>query len=117
MAKKWPAQVGGGLAGLANGLFGGGGGMVLLPILSRFGQLSQRKLYATCVALIFPLSLVSALIYLFRGGVSLIEALPYLAGGAVGGFLGGKLYGRVPVQCFRWLFALFLLYAALRYLR
>ena len=37
MASNWPARIAGGAAGLANGLFGGGGGMVFLPILSRFG--------------------------------------------------------------------------------
>ena len=52
MNMNWPAQIAGGAAGLANGLFGGGGGMVFLPILSRFGRLEQRKLYATCVGVI-----------------------------------------------------------------
>ena len=81
MNMNWPAQIAGGAAGLANGLFGGGGGMVFLPILSRFGRLEQRKLYATCVGVIFPVCLVSAAVYIFRGGVSLLTALPYLAGG------------------------------------
>ena len=49
---KGIARIAGGAAGLANGLFGGGGGMVFLPILSRGGTLSQRKLYATCVGVI-----------------------------------------------------------------
>lgn len=79
MNMNWPAQIAGGAAGLANGLFGGGGGMVFLPILSRFGRLEQRKLYATCVGVIFPVCLVSAAVYIFRGGVSLLTALPYLA--------------------------------------
>ena len=52
MAPKWPARIAGGAAGLANGLFGGGGGMVFLPILSRWGNLKSRQLYATCVAVI-----------------------------------------------------------------
>ena len=47
MDSKIPARIAGGAAGLANGLFGGGGGMVFLPILSRFGGLEQRKLYVT----------------------------------------------------------------------
>ena len=59
MGKHWPARIAGAAAGLANGLFGGGGGMVFLPILSRWGSLSQRKLYATCVGVIFPVCLVS----------------------------------------------------------
>ena len=88
MNSRWPARIAGGAAGLANGLFGGGGGMVFLPILSRWGGLEQRKLYATCVGVIFPVCLVSAAVYLFRGGVSLGAALPYLAGGLIGGYLG-----------------------------
>ena len=116
MDSRWPARVAGGAAGLANGLFGGGGGMGFLPILSRFGDLEQRKLYATCVGVIFPVCLVSAAVYLFRGGVSLIVALPYLAGGLIGGYLGGKLYGKVPTKALKWLFAAFLFYAGVKYL-
>jgi len=116
MASAWAARIAGALAGLANGLFGGGGGMVFLPILSRWGSLPQRKLYATCVGVIFPICLVSAGIYLWRGGVSLLQALPYLLGGAVGGFLGGKLYGKISTRFLKWLFALFLFYAGVKYL-
>ena len=69
MEHRWPARIAGTAAGLANGLFGGGGGMVFLPILSRWGGLSQRKLYATCVGVIFPVCRVSAAVYLFRGAL------------------------------------------------
>ena len=110
------AALAGALAGAANGCFGGGGGMVFLPILSRWGHLSQRKLYATCVAVIFPVCLISAAIYLLRGEASLLEALPYLLGGLVGGFLGGKLYGKISTKLLKWLFAAFLFYAGVKYL-
>jgi len=113
---KWAPAIAGGAAGLANGLFGGGGGMVFLPIMSRWGGISQRKLYATCVGVIFPVCAASAGIYLWRGGTSLREALPYLAGGALGGFFGGKLYGKVSTKLLKWLFAAFLFYAGVKYL-
>lgn len=116
MEKRWPARLAGGLAGLANGLFGGGGGMVFLPILARWGHLEQRKLYATCVAVIFPVCLVSAAVYVLQGGVALDAALPYLIGGLAGGFLGGKLYGKVPAKWLKWLFAAFLFYGGVKYL-
>lgn len=116
MKSKWIARVAGAAAGLANGCFGGGGGMVFLPILSRWGNLSQRKLYATCVGVIFPVCLVSAAVYIFRGGVSLAAALPYLLGGLIGGWFGGKLYGKVSTKLLKWLFAAFLFYAGVKYL-
>ena len=50
----------GGLAGLCNGLFGAGGGLFLVPLLTQWAGLEQRKAFATSVAVILPLSLVSA---------------------------------------------------------
>ena len=35
---------------------------------------------------------------------------------AVGGWIGGKLYGRVSVKWLKWLFAGFLFYAGVKYL-
>ena len=114
MKHLWAVRIAGGAAGLANGLFGGGGGMVFLPILSQWGKLRERKLYATCVGVIFPVCLVSAAVYVFRGGVSLFTALPYLAGGLIGGWLGGKLFQRTNMTWLRRGFGLLLLYGGLR---
>ena len=111
------AALAGALAGAANGCFGGGGGMVFLPVMSRAKDVSPRQLYATCVGVIFPVCALSAGVYLFRGGLALSEAAPYLAGGLLGGWSGGKLYGKVPTGVLKWLFAAFLFYAGWRYLR
>lgn len=100
----------GGAAGLVNGFFGGGGGMVLVPLLAGWCGLDQRKAFATSVAVILPLCGLSAAIYLFRGGVDLMAALPYLLGGLVGGFLGGTLFRRMNMVWLRRIFALLLLY-------
>ena len=104
----------GAAAGVANGFFGGGGGMILVPLLTRWCGLEQRKAFATSVAIILPLCALSAAIYLFRGGVDLKTALPYLAGGLLGGLLGGKLFQRMNMVWLRRLFALLLLYGGVR---
>ena len=116
MAHPLPAVLGGLGGGLANGLFGGGGGMLLLPVLARWGHLPERALYPTCLAVMLPASMLSAAVYLLRDGVSLTQALPCLLGGALGGALGARFYRRVPLPFLRRLFALFLLYAGIRYL-
>ena len=116
MEKRWPARIAGAAAGAANGLFAGGGGMVFVPILARWGGLAPKTLYATCVGVIFPVCLVSAAVYLLRGQLPLLAALPYLAGGLIGGWIGGKLYGRVSAKWLKWLFAAFLFYGGVRYL-
>ena len=43
MKKDVKNRVAGTAAGLINGLFGGGGGMVLLPLLTKWGDLKQRS--------------------------------------------------------------------------
>ena len=43
-------------------------------------------------------------------------ALPYLLGGLAGGFLGGKLFTKVPAVWLRRLFGAFLVYGGVRYL-
>ena len=104
----------GGAAGLVNGFFGGGGGMVLVPLLAGWCGLGQRKAFATSVAIILPMCALSAAIYLFRGGVDLWMALPYLVGGLLGGLLGGRLFRRMNMVWLRRLFALLLLYGGVK---
>ena len=59
----------GGIIGILNGFFGGGGGTVGVPVLEKFLGLDNKKAHATCIAIIFPLSVVSAGIYVFGGAV------------------------------------------------
>lgn len=116
MNTKWRARIAGGAAGLINGFFGGGGGMVFLPLMSRDRTLPRRQLFATCVGVILPLCAVSAAVYFLRAGLSFLTALPYLTGGLFGGLIGGHFYGKVPVKLLKWLFAGFLFYAGVKYL-
>ena len=117
MSRKqvWLAPaVAGGLAGIANGFFGGGGGMVLVPLLTARCGLDQRRAFASSVAIILPLCVLSSVIYLFRGGLDLAVALPYLAGGLAGGFLGGRLFQKLNMDWLRRAFALLILYGGFK---
>lgn len=105
----------GGAAGLANGFFGGGGGSVLVPMLTRCCGLDQRRAFATSVAVILPLCLLSVIVYFMRGGLELGTAWPYLIGGTVGGWLGGRLFKGVRVDWLRRGFGLLLIYGGVRY--
>jgi len=112
--KKRRAALTGGAAGLVNGLFGGGGGMVLVPLLTAKCGLDQRRAFATSVAVILPLCILSSAIYLFRGGLDLSAALPYLVGGFAGGLIGGKCFHRLNMDWLRRAFALLLLYGGVK---
>ncbi len=104
----------GALAGLATGLFGGGGGMVLVPLLLSFCGLEEKRAFAASVAIICPLCLTAALVYGRWNALPLRAALPYLIGGLLGGALGGLWFRRVSPVFLRKSLALLLLYGGVR---
>ena len=116
MTDKWKNTLAGAGAGLANGLFGGGGGAVLLPLLNRWGTLEPRASFATCLAAVYPMCCVSAAVYLFQVRPGWETVLPYLAGGLAGGAAGGLTFQKVPVRALKAIFGAFLVYGGVRYL-
>ena len=117
MKKKTIRRAAGAGAGIVNGLFGGGGGMVLLPILAKWGGIAPRSVFATCLAAVYPMCIVSATLYCLRVRPALPVLLPCILGGIVGGAVAGLTFEKVPVRILKLIFAAFLVYGALRYLR
>ena len=109
------SALGGLAAGLINGLLGSGGGMIAVPMLERGGVRANRA-HATSVAIMLPLSAVSALFYLRGGEVSLSDALPYIPGGIAGALLGVLLLRRVKPRLLRRIFGGVAVYSGLRIL-
>lgn len=116
MTEKTRRGAAGAAAGLVNGLFGGGGGMVLLPLLSSGGKMPRRTAFATCVAVILPMSAVSAAAYCLQVRPNLLMLLPYLLGGVLGGIISGLTFEKVPVRLLKAIFGAFLIYGGVRYL-
>ena len=116
MTEKNRRRAAGAAAGVVNGLFGGGGGMVLLPLLTKWGSLPRHAAFATCVAAIYPMCVVSAALYCLSVRPELSSLLPYLAGGAVGGVIAGLTFQKVPVKILKLIFGAFLIYGGVRYL-
>ncbi len=104
----------GALAGAANGLFGSGGGLFLVPLLTKWTGLEQKRAFATSVAVIALLSPLSLLVFWWRRGLAIDGAWPYLLGGALGGLLSGRLFQNVSVVLLRRLFGALLLYGGIR---
>ncbi len=95
---------GGAALGAANGVFGGGGGMVAVPLLERLGHRGAAA-HATAIAAVLPASLVSAAVYLWAGLVPWTVLLPVALGVAAGGFFGAKLLPLLPPRLVSLLFA------------
>ena len=70
MEKKTKYRLSGVAAGLTNGIFGGGGGIPLLVLLTKWAGVEEKKAFATCVAVIFPMCAVSAALWYWRYRIS-----------------------------------------------
>ncbi len=110
----WKYPLIGALAGTANGLFGAGGGLFLVPLFIKLAKMEEKKAFATSVAVIFPLSAVSLVVYLLRGENIFMRGLPFVIGGVIGGLVSGKLFSRISALWLHRLFGLLLLYGAVR---
>ncbi len=99
----------GAAAGFVNGFFGTGGGIVLMLSLNALGvKLDTKTKFASLIAVIFPLSLLSTFLY---GPPDLKAAAPYLPAGAFGGITGAFLLDRVSPAFLKKLFALLIVWA------
>ena len=113
--KKRTFLLGGGVIGAVNGLFGGGGGMVAVPLLQQAG-LPTRAAHATAIAVIAPASALSGIVYACHGLTPLPVLLPVAIGVTAGGFFGAKLLGRVGAKVLEIIFAALMLVAGVRML-
>lgn len=94
----------GAAVGAANSLFGGGGGMLAVPLLTKTG-LDEKRAHATAILLILPVSLLSFILYAWQGLYDPSVLIPTSLGVTSGGFLGAKLLGKLPVKTVNLIFA------------
>jgi uncharacterized membrane protein YfcA len=94
------------VCGVASGLFGIGGGVLLVPFLALFFAFGQHRAQGTSlVALIPPTGLLAFLAYARVDYVSWKIGLLLIPGVIVGGILGGLLAKRLQPQRMRQVFA------------
>jgi len=102
------------ITGFANGLFGSGGGILLVPALQRFFKIETHKSHGTALMIILPLSVLSAVIYIRGSAVDWKAVLWITAGGIPGGFAGAMLLNKLSSKWIHRLFGAFMVAAALR---
>ena len=104
-ARRWALLVlVGVLGGLLSGLFGVGGGAVMVPLLIWLLGMNQRRAAATSLVAIVPTAIVGALTYGIGGHVAIVAGAVLAAGGIGGSLIGSRMLRRMPVGLLRWMF-------------
>lgn len=94
------------LIGWVNGFWGGGGGMICVPVLISLLKLPEKRAHATTLLVMLPLSICSFVVYLLKGSVDVKMSLVVGVGFVVGGVLGAMILKNINNIVLRLVFAL-----------
>jgi len=103
----------GAAAGVLSGLFGVGGGIVMVPAMVLLLAFGQARAQATSLAAIVPIAAVGALIFGRADSVDLVAALLLAAGSLLGVQAGARLMHRLSDERLSLIFGIFLVIVAL----
>ena len=109
----WGGAAAGLAAGAVNGLFGAGGGMVLVPLLGWLTDLEEDEIFASSLSIILPICIVSLAA---SPTIAWSDALPWLPGSALGGVVAGIWGKKIPVKWLHRGLGIFVIWGGLRYL-
>ena len=104
----------GAVTGFANGLFGSGGGTLLVPALQRYFDIETHKSHATALSVILPLSILSALVYTRGVAVDWRVVMWVTVGGVPGGYAGALLLNKISSKWLHRIFGAFMIAASVR---
>lgn len=110
------AGIVGAVAGAMSGLFGVGGGIVIVPGLTFGGAMSQRLAHGVSLGAIVPISAAGVVGYLLDDKVDLRVAGFLLLGSLVGAWIGTHLLAVLPQRTLRIAFAVLLVLTSFRFL-
>lgn len=103
------------IAGVLSGLFGIGGGLVIIPALIFFFKMNQHLAQGTSLgALLLPVGLLGFLEYLRHGNVNITGAFFIAIGLFIGAYFGAYLANMLPTKTLAKMFAVLLVLVALR---
>lgn len=103
------------VAGIFGGIFGIGGGTILIPAMVFFFGLTQHQAQGTTLALMVPpIGLLAAWRYYQSGNVKLGMAGFICLGFFIGGLIGASLIQNLSDPLLKRLFGIFLLFVSLR---
>jgi uncharacterized protein len=111
------AGIGIGLAaGVLSGLFGIGGGILIVPALVLVGLTQKEATGTSLAALVMPVAILGVIEYARRHEIKVAYAIGIAAGLFVGAYFGANWAGKLSNQTLQRGFGVLLLVAAARFL-
>lgn len=104
------------VAGLLSGLFGVGGGILIVPALVLVVRMGQRLAHGTSLAAVLPIAVSSTLGYALEGKVDWSVTALLAVGAVVGAVVGTHVLHILPQRTLGFAFAALLLVTAVRML-
>jgi len=83
------------IIGFVNGFWGGGGGIICVPLLMNVIKLPEKKSHATTLLIMLPLSIASLIIYFTKGNLPIWDSIKIGIGFVVGGVIGAGLLKKI----------------------
>lgn len=104
-------------AGVLSGMFGIGGGLVIVPALALIFAIDQKTAVGTSLfALMFPVGILGVLEYARRKEIQYASGLWIALGLLVGAYFGALLVGKLSAVFMKRLYGLFLIVVGIYYL-
>ncbi len=113
LSEKTGMILAGTAAGAVGGLFGAGGGMILVPMLDRMTDLGSQ-VFSASVSIILPICLVSLAATAWGNPLPIQQAWPYLVGSSIGGVAAGLIGKRIPTTWLHRLFGVLIIWGGIR---
>ena len=104
------------LGGVLAGLFGVGGGLIMVPLLVGWLRLDQKTAHATSLAAVVPITIAGTLGFAQTGHVDWQSAAYLLCGSVLGAFVGARSLRSFSTKYLYSLFGLLLVASGLRLL-
>ncbi len=102
------------LVGICNGLFGAGGGAILVSYLSEKKNMVSNKAFATTLSVTAVLSIITVVAYYFKVEFEYKILWSLIIGGFAGSFIGSKILNKLPSNVTNKIFGIILIVVGVR---
>ena len=103
----------GAVAGMINGFFGAGAGLVLVPLMTYVGKLDSKKSHATTLACVLFMCVSGSVIYFVNKVIDYKLILICVIGSVIGALVGSKLLKNLKNNIIDLIFAIALICAGI----